>query len=89
MHEPIMNALKSDGFHPIVSAIQQRCPAVAEAMIREAEIQHQEHESEYTAEENIAIGLAFEECEKRIDRLWREVRGEVKPFDAVFGNGLS
>lgn len=84
MHDKIMSALKSEGFKPIIFAIQQRCPIVAEAMLMEIQADHFEHESEYTWEENYAIELAFEECGKRIDRLYREMRGEVDPVDAVF-----
>ena len=54
-------------------------------MLMEIQADHFEHESEYTWEENYGIELAFEECGKRIDRLYREMRGEVDPVETVFG----
>lgn len=84
MHEQIIKALKSDGFKPIIYAIQQRCPVLAEAILMDSEADHAEHESEYTWEENCGIKLAFDECRKRIERLNQELRGEVDSVEAVF-----
>ena len=71
----IINVLKSDGFKPVVSAIRDGLPYLAEANLLNLEAVHSATEGEYTTEENRIIEVAIEECWRRIERLKTEFGG--------------
>ena len=75
MHETVLAALKSEGLDPVVQAIRNKLPATAEALLMDIEADHSATAGDYTAEENIAIESAIEECWKRIERLYDEQKG--------------
>lgn len=68
----ILDVLKSPGFEPVVSAIRGRFPYLAQANLMELEAICSACAEEYSAEENIAIEAAIEECWRRIERLKTE-----------------
>ena len=68
----VLNVLKSEGFEPVVSAIKNKLPFLAEANLMELEAVHSVTESQYTTEENQLICLAIEECWKQVERLKTE-----------------
>lgn len=72
----VLNILKSEGFRPVVSAIRDGLPHLAEANLMEIEANHSAAESEYTEEENRLIEVAIEECWRRIGRLKTEIESE-------------
>lgn len=75
LHETVLAALKSEGLEPVVEAIRNKLPATAEALLLDIEADHSATAGDYTAEENIAIESAIEECWKRIERLYDEQKG--------------
>lgn len=68
----VLNVLQSKGFEPVVSAIREKLPFLAEANLLELEAIHSACADEYSTEENLAIEAGIEECWKRIDRLKEE-----------------
>lgn len=77
LHETVLGVLKSRGFEPVVDAIRNKLPATAEALLMEVEADHSATAGDYTAEENIAIESAIEECWKRVERLYSEQKGST------------
>lgn len=79
---PVMNVLQSKGFEPVVSAIREKLPFLAEGILMELEADYDAHRQEYSTEEKLAISGAINECWIRIDRLKDEQPLlKRKPFD--------
>ena len=76
-HYAKLAALQSDGMAPVVKAIRDGYPGLAEALLMDLESDHTAHWSEYTPQENMAIVEACEECWKRINRLYKEKTEEI------------
>ena len=76
-HYAKLAALQSAGMAPVVNAIRDGCPGLAEALLMDLEADHTAHWSEYTPQENMAIVEACEECWNRIDRLYKEKMEEI------------
>lgn len=73
----VLDVLKSKGFEPVVAAIRDGFPNLAEGLLMELEAEYGVTFGDYTAEENVAIEAAIEECWKRIERVRKE-REELK-----------
>lgn len=73
----VLNVLKSDGFKPVVSAIRDGLPYLAQANLLELEAAHSATADQYTTEENRLIEVAIEECWRRIERIKTEFGGGV------------
>lgn len=77
-----LDVLKSKGFEPVVSAIRDKLPFLAEGILMELEADYGAHCQEYSTEEKCAISGAINECWIRIDRLKDEQPLlKRKPFD--------
>ena len=73
----VLNVLKSKGFEPVVTAIRDGYPGLAEGLLMDLEADHTAHWGEYTPQENMFIVEACEECWNRIDRLYKEKMEEI------------
>lgn len=71
----VLSVLKSKGFEPVVTAIREGLPSLAEMELMELEAEYGVTFGDYTTEENIVIEAAIEECWKHIDRLREEQKG--------------
>lgn len=70
-----LDVLKSKGFEPVVSAIRDKLPYLAEANLLELEAIHSASANEYSAEENAAIEVGIEICWRKIEMLKTEREG--------------
>lgn len=71
----VLNILKSKGFEPVVSAIRDGLPYLAEANLMELEAIHSATADVYSAEENAAIEVGIEICWRKIEMLKTEREG--------------
>lgn len=71
----VMNVLQSKGFEPVVSAIRDKLPYLAEANLLELEAIHSACADEYSPEENAAIEAGIEICWRKIEMLKTEREG--------------
>ena len=71
----VMNILQSKGFEPVVSAIRDKLPFLAEAKLLELEAIHSACSDEYSADENAAIEAGIEICWRKIEELKTEREG--------------
>lgn len=71
----VLEVLKSKGFEPVVTAIREGLPNLAEASLMDLEAEYGVTFGDYTTEENIAIEAGIEECWRRIERLRKESEG--------------
>lgn len=65
----VLSVLQSEGMEPVVKAIRNKLPAIAESLLMDIEADHAAEMYQYTAYENRLIDEAIEECWKQIDRL--------------------
>lgn len=78
----VLTVLKSDGMKPVVEAIREKQPVLAEFLLMEIEADHTATMSEYTADENRYIDAAIEELWKQTERLWDEMHLlKRRPYD--------
>lgn len=78
----VLNVLQSKGFEPVVSAIREKLPFLAEAILMDLDADYCKHSGEYSTEEKLAIRRAIDECWRRIDLLKDEQPLlKRKPFD--------
>lgn len=71
----VLEVLKSQGFEPVVSAIREKLPYLAEANLLELEAIHSACADEYSGEENVAIEAGIEICWRKIEELKTEREG--------------
>lgn len=71
----VLNVLQSKGFEPVVSAIRDKLPYLAEANLLELEAIHSACADEYSPEENVAIEAGIEICWRKIEMLKTEREG--------------
>lgn len=71
----VMNVLQSKGFEPVMSAIRDKLPYLAEANLMELEAIHSACADEYSTEENVAIEVDIEICWRKIEMLKTEREG--------------
>lgn len=78
----VVDVLKSKGFEPVVIAIREKLPFLAEGLLMELEADYAAHFEEYALDENLDISRAIEECWRRIDCLKDEQPLlKIKPYD--------
>lgn len=70
-----LSVLQSEGMEPVVKAIRNKLPAIAESLLMDIEADHAATVQEYTAAENRYIDMAIEECWKQVERLYEEQKG--------------
>ena len=73
--DSLLDVLKSKGFEPVVSAIRDKLPYLAEANLLELEAIHSACADEYSADENVAIEAGIEICWRKIEELKTEREG--------------
>ena len=64
-----LTALKSKGFEPVVNAIRNKLPFLAEAMLMDLDADYCAHCDEYSTEEKMAISRAIDICWRKIDEV--------------------
>ena len=73
----VMSALKSKGFEPVITAIRNKLPFTAEALLMDLDADYCAHIQEYSTEEKMFIGQAIEICWRKIDEV-KDALDELK-----------
>lgn len=76
-HLTVMTALQSSGFVPVVTAIKNKCPFTAEALLMDLDADYCAHAHEYSTEEKLIISRSIDICWRKIDEL-KEAQEELK-----------
>lgn len=76
-HLSVMAALQSAGFEPVVTAIKNKCPFTAEALLMDLDADYCAHRNEYSTEEKLIISRSIDICWRKIDEL-KDAQEELK-----------